>query len=235
MSTYPTLGPLAPSNPQLVAEGWDLATYGGLVVPGYCRVRGSIKVKFDPKKKGGAHGGHTTFHGMEGQPFDLELAVCGDQDLADADAFCQRVLPSSKSTNKSKVAVGGIGGATAIGQQATAGAIAGAYGTPLVLDHPSIRQFAPVFAVVIGATSWEPKPEWGVLGRRMTIQMLHWIPPVTGATVTPKRGGVAANANASFQTALRLENTLFHRDQVATNLPPSQRSDAGLAPAFSKQ
>jgi hypothetical protein len=99
--SLPRLSPVShlPAAGATFLDGWDLAQFGSLGVPGKARVRGGgIHLKFDHKKKKGSHGARPTLAGLDPQQFDLRVVVWTDAQLKALKDLCRSILPRSKET-----------------------------------------------------------------------------------------------------------------------------------------
>lgn len=196
--SFPSLSPKGVNKGPLYRSGWDTCVLGSYQIPGRVRVmKGGIKLKTDHKKQSGASGARPTFHGLDPQPIGLEIVVWTDEQLNQLDTVLRTLLP------------GGNGDSV-----------------PLSIDHAQLRHLGAIVNVqIVGASELSEGP-YGPTSRKMTLELLHWMPPQgqrgTHATTTPTR----AVRNVQQEDA---------RKRQQQNAKPTQQAGVGAPPVTVSQ
>lgn len=151
--------PLSPPGAAagLISYGeWFTLKLGGTVMPGKWRVTGgSIALKKDEKKKSGADGSNDVYHGLHGQPFEIEGEQYTNDERDQLGQILAQVLPQP-------------------------GASQNQY--PLQLQHASVMHFGFVINVkIIGCNILEYV---GPCTSRCKIRLQHWLPTRQGVNAT---------------------------------------------------
>jgi hypothetical protein len=93
--SLPPIGPaVSGSQGPLTIGGWDKVVIGGYHLPGKAKVVGaSTKLKKDAKDAAGKSGGKSSYHGLEGQEFSVEVIVWTDDQADELARICSKILP----------------------------------------------------------------------------------------------------------------------------------------------